>query len=112
MKKTVRPHGVRGITWLALFSPKHSLLYFTLNLLCQHQPFPPIEQVKRLKRNHPPVRLGEMHTGLFQRPQVEVRGVHELHDQHAEDVFVGQLGSRNGRQAAEQGRQAAGLRLG
>src|SRR4029079_9378543 len=69
----------------------------------------PVKQVVGIEGDQPAVRMDDVHSGLLDRAHVEVVGIHELHDDHPEDVVVADRAGRVGPgQAAEQVAQAAG----
>ena len=51
----------------------------------------PVEQVVRVERDDPAVGVDDVDAGLLHAPHVEVMRVEELHDDHAEDVVVGDV---------------------
>src|SRR5206468_2868448 len=55
----------------------------------------PVEDVVGVERNQAAIGMGDVDAGLLHRADVEGVDVHELHDEHPEDVRVAQL-ARNG----------------
>src|SRR5438105_3329249 len=63
----------------------------------------PIKHIERIKWNDPPIGMNDMHAALFDAADVQIVGVHEFHDDDAEDVLVADLvGDIDQGQAAEE----------
>ena len=88
------------------------LLNFVAQALQQSGLFGAVEEVVAFKRNHAAIGGGEMDARLFQGANVEVGGVHELHNQNAKHVFIAQIGRGNLRQTTHQFAQSIGLGFG
>src|SRR5258708_31347474 len=72
----------------------------------------PVEQIVGVEGNQASIGMHDVNAGFLDGAHVEGVGVQKLHDQHAEDIFVGQTaGSHDFRQAAQEFAQRLRSRL-
>lgn len=71
-----------------------------------------VEKVHGFEGDEKPFRGRDVHAGFLDGAHVEIMRVHELHDDHAEHVLIGEMGRSETRKAAKQVLEAAGRALG